>query len=267
MGFGQRLGQAQASSAWGLSFSPAQRSSLYFGDYLAPYRQLLRSLRDSSTEEVHATFSGLTKGKLIFLSFCAIFNSFSGHSKRVLVSVSGRYSNYNTNQLIDQAIQHFTSSRPRSITTIPDSPWVIVEMQEKADIEKLILQKLILSLHRVPNRLILFRRIVKQSTRERVVEVKGLHHSLEIVEVKKILSEYGAIVTSEDPSEDEWAPGYSDRVVWKLRVQSSQWVVPTSVSLSRGHIQLVPAPNCDQCHSDDHHQSRCIWKESLYATL
>lgn len=138
-------------------------------------------------------------------------------------------------------------------------------MKDKEAISSLLAQGLILHLRRIPKRLVLFRRIVKHSTLERVVEVKGLRHFSELQIVKDRLAQEGAVVTTEDPPSDSWTPSYNDRVVWRLQVQSTTWEVPTTVSLSRGSVQLLQAPHCDLCHSDDHHRSRCGWKEFLYA--
>lgn len=61
MGFGQRLGQLEAPGEWTTTFSDALRNSLYFGDYLAPFRQLLRSLHNKPREQA-STLSALTVG-------------------------------------------------------------------------------------------------------------------------------------------------------------------------------------------------------------
>lgn len=140
-----------------------------------------------------------------------------------------------------------------------------MDLKNQADAEKLIAQKLLVHQRRTPKKLILFRRIVKHSSLERVVEVKNLRHPDELSILKARLAAENATVVAEDPPEASWTTEYPDRVVWKLRVQSTHWQVPTAVTLPRGHLQLLPAPNCDMCHSDDHHQSRCSWREFIYS--
>jgi len=178
--------------------------------------------------------------------------------------VSGRQSTFETNQLLTRAIVFLTKSQPRNLVPISDSPWVIVEMKNKVDVKTLLAQKLILYLGRSPlKQLIVFRRIVTHSTCERIVEVKGIRHAAEFAEVKARLTAESIVVSFEDPSSDTWTPAYSDRVVWQLIVPSSTFVLATSVSLNRGSVRLVPAPNCDFCHSDNHHRSRCPWTAIL----
>lgn len=67
MGYGQRLGQSEILTEWIVSFNAELRTSLYFGDHMAPFRELLRSLKDKTARERGATVSALIKG--IFYSF------------------------------------------------------------------------------------------------------------------------------------------------------------------------------------------------------
>ena len=266
MGFGQRLGEAEASSEWEVNFDASARFNIYFGDYLSPFRQFLRTMIGVPAKEQASAIGALTKGTFSICSNHHHLITFLGHTLRVLVAVTGRQSTYQTTQLVTRAIAFLTSVPPRSITPVPHSAWVVAELRNTADVDKLLTQKLIINLRRTPNSLIVFRRIVKQSGRERVVEVKGLRHNAEIAEVKARLLEVGTTVIREDPPAASWSFEYRDRVVWKLEVQSTTWIVPTSVSLSQGHVQLLPSPICDLCHSDDHHRSRCGWEKRLYGT-
>ena len=140
-------------------------------------------------------------------------------------------------------------------------------MKAKDDILKLLTQQLILHSHRFPKRLIVFRRVIKSSNRERVVEVKGFRSLGELDEIRQCLLAANTTVTAEDPPAGLWTPDYRDRVVWKLQVLLPESVIPTATSLSRGSIQLLLAPLCDLCHSDDHHHTRCIWRDILYMQL
>ena len=67
MGFGQRLGQLEAPSEWTTNFSNALRNSLYFGDYLALFRQPLRSLHNKPKEQA-STLSSLTVGQSLLFN-------------------------------------------------------------------------------------------------------------------------------------------------------------------------------------------------------
>ena len=192
---------------------------------------------------------------------------FIGSSFRLLVAVTGHTSTPDTRQLFGRAIEHLTTRSPRNYTPIPDSPWHVVDMHLKEDVELLLRQQVIMHQRRSFKRLIVFRRIIKTSNHERVVEVRNLRHQAEITEAKQQLSLEGVSVTVEDPAASEWQSDYRDRVVWRLKVPSPTWEVPTSIRLSQGHVRLSPAPLCDLCHSDDHHKSRCIWRDILVLSL
>jgi len=69
LGFGQRLGPLETQDEWEVTFEQSYRDLLYFGDYLAPFRQLLRSLQDSSPREQSLAISALTVGAFILSAF------------------------------------------------------------------------------------------------------------------------------------------------------------------------------------------------------
>ena len=189
-----------------------------------------------------------------------------GHAYKVLIAVTGRATNYETHNLITRAIERIVGRAPRSIIPIPGSPWVIIEMKSKGGVVTLIEQQLVIHQFRARKTLILFREVIKHSSLERVVEVKRIRNLSELTEVENRLLLEGATVIAQDPPSGTWTPEYPDRVVWRLRVQSVTWQVPTSIALTRGYANLVPAPNCDTCHSDDHHRSRCTWGPYLDST-
>ena len=89
-------------------------------------------------------------------------------------------------------------------------------MRDKKAINLLLAQGLILHLHCIPKRLVLCHCIVKHSTHEHVVEVKGLHHFTELQIVKDRLAQEGAIVTTEDPPSESWTPSYNNCIIWHL---------------------------------------------------
>lgn len=98
------------------------------------------------------------------------------------------------------------------------------------------------------------------------MEVKGFRSLEELDEIRQRLFVEDTTITSEVPPAGSWTPDYRDRVVWKLQVPLPESIIPTAVSLSRGSIQLLPAPLCDLCHSDDHHRTRCVWRDILYTS-
>ena len=52
MAFGTQLGPiTNPTEEWDTIFTDLQRDSLYFGDYLAPFRQLLRDMKDNTPQE------------------------------------------------------------------------------------------------------------------------------------------------------------------------------------------------------------------------
>lgn len=145
------------------------------------------------------------------------------------------------------------------MVAIEFSAWVIVDLKHSNDAQALINQKLIIYQRHNSRKLIVFRPIVKTSSTERVFEVKGARHIDEFEVIRTRLSADGVTILSEDPPPGVWVSSYSERVVWKVRVPSSTYQIPTDLQLARGHLQLLPSPVCTFCHSDDHHQVRCRW--------
>ena len=266
LGYGTGLGNTTHAASWLTTFTPAQLTSIYFGDYLAPFRGLLRSLKDSPVQEQSKAISSLTKGINIILPSCTIFNQLSlGRSKKVLAITSGVYAVHEARQLISQAIQYLIHKEVLSYTAIPESSWVIVELNNPSDIDALVTQKLMVQQSRLPKKLVLFRRIITQSSLDRVIQVKNIRSVSELAEVKDKLAEEGITVVSEDPP--EWSSTYTDRVVWKLTVPNAAYQIPTKITLNlRGSVQLQPAPLCGTCHSDDHHYTRCEWRAFINGT-
>lgn len=67
MGYGQRLGQPELSEEWRISFDQNARDSLYFGDHMAPFRGLMRLMRDNTIKEQSVAIRNLIKGLFYIL--------------------------------------------------------------------------------------------------------------------------------------------------------------------------------------------------------
>ena len=63
MAYGALLGQVTPSSEWMVNFDQHQLDSLYFGDYLAPFRQLLRDMKDKTVQQQGSAVNSLTSGQ------------------------------------------------------------------------------------------------------------------------------------------------------------------------------------------------------------
>ena len=120
-----------------------------------------------------------------------------GHRHKVLVTVSGCQSTYDTWKLIFCAITFFLSKPPGDITIIGGSSWVIIYMKNQADTERLIVQKILVHQRRSPKKLVLFCRIVRHSSLKHVVEVKNLRHPDELIILKTQLATENATVIAE----------------------------------------------------------------------
>ena len=112
MGYGQRLGQPEASTKWITSFNTEFHASLYFGDYMAPFRELLPSLKDKTAHERGAAVLALIKGTFLFICFSSLSHLFIGSSFRLLVAVTGHTSTPDIRQLFGRAIEHITTHSP-----------------------------------------------------------------------------------------------------------------------------------------------------------
>jgi hypothetical protein len=99
---------------------------IYFKDHMAPYRGMMSGLKDESTsiknEEVSRLFRSSTK-------------------KKLLVAASGPNFDDEARKTICFAIKYLIGSSPKEIVPVDRSPWVVVLMEKKAQVEELIKQK------------------------------------------------------------------------------------------------------------------------------
>jgi hypothetical protein len=70
MGFGQHLGEAEASSEWELNFDASARFCIYFGDYLSPFHQFLRTMMGVPAKDQASAIGALTKSAFSIYSNC-----------------------------------------------------------------------------------------------------------------------------------------------------------------------------------------------------
>ena len=245
MDYGQQLGQSAPPIEWRTTFESSIINTLYYGDYMSPFRQLMVDMRASTTEDRANVIKALVKGR----------------SHKIFATFSGRQADSADHHILEAATEYLIKASPSSITTIPGSPWVILTVEDKASVVKLANQKAVISTrHR---RLVCFRPIVTKSSLVRVIELKNVRRVGELSEVRARLSVEGVVVTSQEPTEATWTPEHRERVVWKLQAPTTTWSCPTVVTLNHGRIYLAPSPICDVCHSDDHHATLCVWKKVL----
>ena len=63
MAYGALLGQVTPSNEWMVVFDQKQLDSLYFGDYLSSFHQLLRDMKDKTVQQQGSAVNTLTSGQ------------------------------------------------------------------------------------------------------------------------------------------------------------------------------------------------------------
>jgi hypothetical protein len=246
MDFGKKLEIKDSSYQWLKVFDADLVGTLYFGDHMAPFRQLLFDMKDSPEIEKQAEIKALLKGA----------------SRKVFVAVSGSRTNPYAVKTAIEAIVEVTGEKPTEMVSIQGSAWMIAQMKQKEDIEKLVVQRTVVD--QTNKMLVVFRAIALKASTERVVEVKNLRSRQQIKEMREALASQGVNVVQQFPPEEDWSTTYTERVVWKLEVPSPSYTIPTSVVLSKGAtVKLMNPPSCATCHSDDHHSQICVWRNYL----
>ena len=113
MGHGKKLGIKAPPVEFLQAFDTDLFNSLYFGDHMAPFRFLMRSLRNASDHDRTLSITSLLIGQ----------------SCKVLVAVSGKEVSDSSVKVSDRAISFITGSLPREMVAISGSPWTVVQMK------------------------------------------------------------------------------------------------------------------------------------------
>ena len=218
-----------------------------FDDHMAPFRGIIaehKSNPDAAGVEISDMFRKNTKRKLLVATTGW---EFTNDSKRVL----------------SFAIETITGQRPKEIEPVRRSAWAVITMNDKANVQKLLNQKV--AFDPLKKMLISFRKPTSIPSEKRSFEVRNVQANSELVSLRKwLIEEQKVVILSEHPPKGEWTTVYDKRIIWKVKVLDPQWERPGQVIAGNGNrLYLANPPTCDTCHSDDHHFMDCPWKTIL----
>jgi hypothetical protein len=149
---------------------------------------------------------------------------------------------------------------PVDIVPIIKSPWVVVEVKRKRDVDNLVEQGAVYD--PVKKILIVFRRPTFKATRDRVFEILNVKFKTDLEDIEKELINGKSRVVSMEPPKGEWSPLYEGRIIWKTEAPDTRWRIPVRMTTSlHTKVDIRQAPLCGLCHSDDHHSLTCQWRE------
>jgi hypothetical protein len=250
LNFNKTIGQKSAPGAnWITTFENV--TPPLYADHMAPFRRRISTLQAAG--ESQQTINAEIKDRL------------RGQAKKIFVAATGNETNPHALRLVREAIIKVAKQRPVNIVSIPGSAWMIVEMEQKRSIAKMIEQGVVFNAERCC--LVIFRKVNVVKGDIRMVEIKNVRGKNELIELEKVLKdEEGATVIEKTPAIDGWSVNYEERIIWKIKAKDNEWEMGTNINLPMGgRIIVTYAPICDICHSDGHHKSSCTWIPYLRA--
>lgn len=115
------------------------------------------------------------------------------------------------------------NDEPKGIWMIGTGPWMVVELKNKKKVKLITDQKVMYEKEK--KELVIARPVIVKLDEMRFVEIRDVKSKDELKELKEVLGKHGGEVTSQNLAEGEWLVDYKERIVWKIKGESTSWKV------------------------------------------